>query len=263
MNESSNPCDVQVRHAWRRGFTVIELLVVISIISLLVALLLPALGKARQLGRDTQCLVNLRQIGIGDYAYAMDYRNYFVPMRESILPVDGPTRLIQMKYLQGSTPRRTIWATGGSSIEKLIFCPDRVNTLLNANPWQGNASWSAYAGNMAVRGMLNTSGQWVTQSGKTKLFERYDSIREPSDMLLDGDTVSTMYATSNTLPTTLDGRRRVLRAESGGTSLYLGAIQEYPSWKYVGYFHAGRPRGLYVDGHAEGKLGKSWRIVSP
>jgi prepilin-type N-terminal cleavage/methylation domain-containing protein/prepilin-type processing-associated H-X9-DG protein len=54
----------------RDGFTLIELLVVISIIALLVGILLPALGAARKSAQNMQCLSNLRQIGIGSWAYA-------------------------------------------------------------------------------------------------------------------------------------------------------------------------------------------------
>lgn len=54
-------CSNRVRTGFK-GFTLIELLVCISIISLLIALLLPALRKVRQLGRDTQCLVNLHRL---------------------------------------------------------------------------------------------------------------------------------------------------------------------------------------------------------
>ncbi|KAA1259972.1 putative major pilin subunit [Rubripirellula obstinata] len=52
------------------GFTLIELLVVISIIALLAALALPALTKAREAARRTQCSSNLRQFGIGMYTFA-------------------------------------------------------------------------------------------------------------------------------------------------------------------------------------------------
>jgi prepilin-type N-terminal cleavage/methylation domain-containing protein/prepilin-type processing-associated H-X9-DG protein len=61
----------------RLGFTLIELLVVISIIALLIAILLPALGKARKETRRVQCLSNVRQIGIGHLGYVVDNKNLF------------------------------------------------------------------------------------------------------------------------------------------------------------------------------------------
>jgi len=59
----------------RRAFTLIELLVVIAVIALLMAILMPALNRAREQGKRTACLNNLRQLTMGWILYADDHND--------------------------------------------------------------------------------------------------------------------------------------------------------------------------------------------
>src|SRR5215213_1878709 len=81
-----------VRKRKRVGFTLVELLVVIAIIGILVALLLPAIQAARAAARRSQCLNNLKQLGIGFLNYESAKKELPLSIRYRTLS-DGVTKV--------------------------------------------------------------------------------------------------------------------------------------------------------------------------
>jgi prepilin-type N-terminal cleavage/methylation domain-containing protein len=87
------------RHPFERGhfparaFTLVELLVVISIIAILASLLLPALARTKESGRGAACISNLHQIGIALQLYLQDNNNRLPTMEDQPLTVKNePSR---------------------------------------------------------------------------------------------------------------------------------------------------------------------------
>jgi prepilin-type N-terminal cleavage/methylation domain-containing protein len=76
------------------GFTLLELLVVIAVISILAALLLPVLGKSKQKAWQTACSNNVRQLQLGWIMYASDYNDYIC---RTIRAVSGPVEPLKIQ----------------------------------------------------------------------------------------------------------------------------------------------------------------------
>ncbi len=99
------------RSARLRAFTLIELLVVVAIIALLISILLPALGRAREQARVTKCIANLRSIGQAMHMYFGENNNWF-PFEKCDWPAGFNAGLPATAFYYGGHPGRKVDNTG-------------------------------------------------------------------------------------------------------------------------------------------------------
>ncbi|MFQ3611071.1 MAG: prepilin-type N-terminal cleavage/methylation domain-containing protein [Fimbriimonadales bacterium] len=144
----------------RNGFTLIELLVVIAIIAILAAILFPVFAQAREKARQTSCLSNSKQIGLGIQMYLNDWDETFPRNDDCIAPARIP---YQPNAVGCSGPygqrvnhyKWQYWIYPYVKNIQIFFCPSRQ---FDRASWEENAEIfdGGYSLALHITGALNT-----------------------------------------------------------------------------------------------------------
>ncbi len=173
-----------------RAFTLIELLVVIAIIGVLAALLLPALARAKEMGKRTRCASNLRQIGLAFVLYRSDHEDCLPNTGDPFLWMGRRWRWVVQPYLPFSGTQA---AAGNPNLSTnfspgVLVCPSDLASLTNYDGTSYGYTAASYYSDASVNAMTLSS---LYQSNPLPCLSRKAAdIRFPSRKALTAEWLS-------------------------------------------------------------------------
>jgi prepilin-type N-terminal cleavage/methylation domain-containing protein/prepilin-type processing-associated H-X9-DG protein len=128
----------------RRGFTLVELLVVIGIIAVLISVLLPTLGRARESGRRVACLSNLRQVSLAVLMYEQQWKRLPGPSLPAILGYDVVNiepPILTDYYKSRVLTNRDVLMKYVNNSKSVFNCPSALDMTAAATPWNSSSPY--------------------------------------------------------------------------------------------------------------------------
>jgi prepilin-type N-terminal cleavage/methylation domain-containing protein/prepilin-type processing-associated H-X9-DG protein len=207
-----------------RAFTLIELLVVIAIIAILAAILFPVFAQAREKARQTACLSNTKQMGLGIMQYSQDYDEMLPPR---VLAIETPRT-----YFEAWSWRRLIYPYVKNA--DVFACP--------SNPTKSQDAYDSTAANLAASGLPADSVKFK----RSYVANGTDGLPTP------------MRRSAQTLALAAFSRPAELILVTEGTipnsEIHLDRVDDpVPSSSYLQMFsgHSGLANYVFADGHAK------------
>lgn len=236
-----------------KAFTLIELLVVISIIALLVALLLPALGKARQSGESMQCKSNQRNVATVVQNYVNDEDSFLPPMWDAQGTVGGIGGAASYKTWRGYLARYV------NTTPSVFDCPsEEINVYADPTTPGDSQYYGEYGEGRIGSGLGAVNIHWAIVTGApTPPFGRgagarnkLDDIESTGRAIMFGDGNSARDESSEPWPyyswwIWADG------AWEGNVGGWDRTLNEQFGVSYGEDRHNGSANYAYVDGHVK------------
>lgn len=236
---------------WRDGFTLVELLVVITVIGILIALLLPAVQAAREAARRMACSNNLRQIALATHNYHDSHQGFPIPAPDSTIAYSVQAQILpfieqgnlgqrldfKKPLMVGSGPSSSlnpIYVDVVNQPVPVFLCPSDAGEVFYVD--SNNVKWAG--GNYMFNSGSGTGMQYCIYQATDGLFwqgsttRMRDIVDGTSNTLLAAETLFGRRGSDTT--TLVDAQRQMKGLHGSLCALTAESLAAAPSTRYQG-----------------------------